>query len=166
MRVVFFVQGERVPAAKARGQEVAARLKGGGVDCAVRIRGPSVYGDTRLPGWLAWPRPLYSLAAVAARASQLGGLRPDDIVYFQRPMVELPTLFFERRVRRGRAAVFDFDDAIYLNRYTRRKFFRLVGDADHVVAGNDVLAEAAAVPDKTSVIPHVVDCQRLRPPRH
>src|SRR5438552_17862329 len=53
VRVVFFVQGERVPAARARGFEIARALEQDGLSCSVRVPHPSVYGDTRLPGLLA-----------------------------------------------------------------------------------------------------------------
>ena len=45
MRVVFFLQGQRVPAARFRGMEVARALRAMGVDCDLRIPVPSVYGD-------------------------------------------------------------------------------------------------------------------------
>jgi glycosyltransferase involved in cell wall biosynthesis len=163
MRVVFFLQGDRVPAARARGFEIARRLEAAGVPCDVRVARPSVYGDTQLPGLLAWPRPLYSLVAAACRPFQLRDLRRDDVVFFQRPIIELPTTLLERLAARGRRTIFDFDDAIYLNRGGRLKLPKLVRLVDRVVAGNPTLAEAAGVPDKTTVIPTVVDTDRLRP---
>jgi len=162
-RVVFFLQGERVPAARARGFEIARRLEASGVRCALRVARPSVYGDTRLPGWLARPRALYSLAAVAGRGLALRGLEADDLVFFQRPMVELPFTFFERRAARGRPSVFDFDDAIYLNRFGQTKLRALVSLADAVIAGNRTLADAAGAPEKTTLIPTAVDTDRLLP---
>jgi glycosyltransferase involved in cell wall biosynthesis len=163
MRVVFFLQGDRVPAARARGFEIARRLQAAGVTCDLRVARPSVYGDTTLPGVLAWPRPLYSLVAVVRRLFQLRDLRPDDVVFFQRPIIELPITLLERLAARGRRTIFDFDDAIYLNRGGRIKLPRLVRLVDQVIAGNPTLAEAAGVPDKTTVIPTVVDTDRLRP---
>lgn len=163
MRLVFFLQGERVPAARARGFEIARRLQAAGVPCELRVPVPSVYGDTRLPRWLGWPRPLYSLGAVAVRAFQLRDLRDDDIVFFQRPMIELPTVVFERLAARGRPAIFDFDDAIYLNFRGRPKLRALVSLSTQVIAGNSTLAEAAGAPDKTALIPTAVDTTRLQP---
>jgi len=49
-RVVFFLQGEHVPAARVRGQAIVAGLRRAGLACESRIPYPSVYGDTRLPG--------------------------------------------------------------------------------------------------------------------
>jgi glycosyltransferase involved in cell wall biosynthesis len=167
VRAVFFLQGERVPAARARGFAVATALEARGITCSVRVARPSVYGDTRLPWPLNRPRPLYVPFAAAGRLAQLGDLGQDDVVVFQRPMTELPTTLLERLAARGRRTVFDFDDAIFENRLMRPKFRRLVALADKVVAGNRYLAAAAAAPEKTVVIPTAVDTTRFtaRPTR-
>ncbi len=161
-RVVFFLQGERVPAARVRGLAIIPALERAGLSCQARIPYPSVYGDTRL----RWPfnrfRPLYLPWAFLKRFSQLRNLRTEDTVLFQRPMCELPTLILERTAARGHRTVLDFDDAIFLNWSTRRKFRALVGMVDHVIAGNAFLAEVAGVPEKTTVIPTVVDTARFR----
>lgn len=167
MRVVFFLQGERVPAARARGFAIARALEALGIECSLRVPTPSVYGDTRLPWPLDRPRPLYVPLAALSRLAQLGDLRADDVVFFQRPMVELPTILLERIAGRGRRTLFDFDDAIFERRAARGKFRRLVGLADRVVAGSRYLAAAAEAPGKTVVIPTAVDTDRfaVQPPR-
>ena len=167
MRAVFFLQGERVPAARARGVAVAQALEARGISCSVRIARPSVYGDTRLPWPLDRPRVVYLPVAALARLPQLRDLRDDDVVIFQRPMTELPTTFLERRAARGHKTVFDFDDAIFERVTVRAKFHRLVGLVDRVVAGNRYLAAAARAPEKTVVIPTAVDTDRfaLQPSR-
>jgi glycosyltransferase involved in cell wall biosynthesis len=161
VRAVFFLQGEQVPAARARGFAVARALEARGVSCSLRVPRPSVYGDTRLPWPLDRPRALYVPLAALARLPQLRDLNPDDVVIFQRPMTELPTLALERLAARGRKTIFDFDDAIFERRGARPKFERLVALVDRVVAGNRHLATAAAAPDKTVVIPTAVDTQRF-----
>src|SRR5690349_20294230 len=132
-RLVFFLQGRQVPAARARGMAVAAALEEAGVPCQLRVCHPSVYGDTSLP----WPwrrlRPLFYPAALVSRLGHLRGLGDDDVVYFQRPMYEWPFTVLERQAARGRRSVFDFDDAIYLNAFGRRKLRALCGLADQVV---------------------------------
>ncbi|HVU53055.1 MAG TPA: glycosyltransferase family 4 protein [Polyangia bacterium] len=160
MRVVFFVQGERVPAARARGFVIARALEAEGVACDVRVPRPSVYGDTRLPWPLSLPRPLYVPLAALSRWSHLRDLRDDDVIFFQRPMTELPTTWFERLAARGRRAIFDFDDAIFERRSNRRKFPALVALADRVIAGNPYLAARAGAPGKTTIIPTAVDADR------
>lgn len=165
MRAIFFVQGERVPAARVRGFAVARALEALGVATEVRVARPSVYGDTRLPWPLNQPRSLYTPVAALARLGQLRDLRADDVVIFQRPMTELPVVALERWAGRGRKTIFDFDDAIFERRWgARAKFRRLVGLVDRVVAGNRYLAAAAAAPDKTSIIPTAVDTERFTAP--
>ena len=162
MRAVFFLQGERVPAARARGFALARALSVRGVTCELRVARPSVYGDTRLPWPLDRPRPLYVPFAALARLWQVGDLRKDDVIIFQRPMTELPTIALERWAARGHKTIFDFDDAIFERRWTAgRKFRRLVALVDQVVAGNRYLAAAAAAPDKTVIIPTAVDTDRF-----
>jgi glycosyltransferase involved in cell wall biosynthesis len=161
VRAVFFLQGVAVPAARVRGFAIARALEAGGMTCSVRVARPSVYGDTRLPWPLNRPRPLYVPIAALSRLSQLRDLRADDVVIFQRPMTELPTVALERLAARGRKTIFDFDDAIFERRGARPKFERLVGLVDKVVAGNRHLATAAAAPDKTVVIPTAVDTRRF-----
>jgi glycosyltransferase involved in cell wall biosynthesis len=164
MRVVFFVQGDRVPAARVRGMAVARALQTRGLDCDVRIARPSVYGDTDLPWPLDQPRSLYVPFAALGRLGQLRDLRPDDVVIFQRPMTELPIVAFERWAGRGRKTIFDFDDAIFERRWgARAKFRRLVDLADRVVAGSRYLAAATEAPGKTRFIPTAIDTRRFLP---
>ena len=168
MRAVFFLQGERVPAARARGFALARALSARGVTCDLRPARPSVYGDTQLPWPLDRPRSLYVPFAALARLGQLGDLRQDDVIVFQRPMTELPTVALERWAARGRKTIFDFDDAIFERRWgAAAKFRRLVALVDRVAAGNRHLAAAAAAPDKTVIIPTAVDTERFAstPPR-
>jgi len=166
-RVVFFLQGENVPAARARGFAIARALEAQGLACALRVPRPSVYGDTRLPGLLARARPLYAPFAVLHRLAELRDLRDDDVIVFQRPMTELPATLLERVAASGRRAVFDFDDAIFERLTGLAKFRRLVALADRVVAGSPYLAAATLAPEKTVVIPTAVDTDRLtaRPTR-
>ena len=101
-RVVFFLQGERVPAARFRGRAIVAALRAAGLACDMRIPSPSVYGDTRLPGPLGRARPMYVPISFLRRFSELRDLRADDIVVFQRPMSELPNTG-PRKTRRRRS---------------------------------------------------------------
>jgi glycosyltransferase involved in cell wall biosynthesis len=162
-RVVFFLPGRVTPGARVRGLAVARALEAAGVRCETRACHPSVFGDTELP--LPWRRlrPLFYPAALASRLGQLGRLRDDDIIYLYRPLFEWPPLWLERLVTRGRRTVFDLDDAIYLNRFGRSKIASLVRLVDHVVAGNRTLAAFVAAPEKTTIIPTVIDLDRFRP---
>jgi glycosyltransferase involved in cell wall biosynthesis len=162
MRVVFFLQGGKVPAARARGFTIAGALERAGVACDLRVPHPSVYGDTYWP----WPfhrlRFLFRPFGALARLGHLRGLLPSDVVFFQRPLIEYPTTFVERRAARGRGSVFDFDDAFFVDLGGRRKLRETVALVDQVIAGNSYLAEQAGAPDKTTVIPTIVDTERFR----
>jgi glycosyltransferase involved in cell wall biosynthesis len=160
-QVVFFLQGQRVPAARARGFAVISALGREGIPCQVQVPHPSVYGDT---GW-GWPwtrlRALFRPWAALRRLEQMRALGRQDVVFFQRPMVELPTAWFERRAAQGRASIFDFDDAFFLDFAGRRKLRQIVSVVDQVIAGNRYLAAHAGAPEKTTVIPTVVDTDRF-----
>jgi hypothetical protein len=166
-RVVFFLQGKTVPAARARGFMVAEALARRGIAIDLRVPYPSVYGDTTLGSPWNRLRPLFRPLSAARQLGHLRELRDTDIVYFQRPLVEFPTAAIERRAARGRASVFDFDDAIFLGLGNERKVRSIIELADQIVTGNGYLAEFAAVPHKTTVIPTVVDTERFtfQPPR-
>jgi len=162
-RVVFFVQGKRVPAARARGFLVADALRADGIDVDVRVPYPSVYGDT---DWGKYRRAFQPISA-ASQLANLRDLRADDLVYFQRPMTQLPTTRLERLAARGRKSVLDFDDAIFVSPIDRWKTKRLIELVDHVVTGNRYLAEATGCLAKATVIPTVVDAVKFaaQPPR-
>jgi len=106
-------------------------------------------------------RGLFRPWAAAVRFGQLRGLGADDVPFFQRPLTELPTVVVERAAARGRRSLFDFDDAIFLDRGGRGKLRAIVDIVDQVIAGNNYLAEAAGAPEKTTVIPTVVDTARF-----
>ncbi|MEO5769008.1 MAG: glycosyltransferase [Polyangia bacterium] len=150
-----------MPAARARGLALLPALAAAGLSCVASAPYPSVYGDTRLPWPLNRARQLYVPWSFVKRFGEVRALRGDDLVVFQRPLSELPTLVLERRAARGRRTVLDFDDAIFLTARSRRKFRALVGMVDHVIAGNSFLAEVAGVPNRTTVIPTVVDTERF-----
>jgi glycosyltransferase involved in cell wall biosynthesis len=162
LRVAFFTQGLRVPAARFRVDQLVPALRAH-VECTVLPAAPSVYGDApRFQGnWRALAKPL----SVVSRARQLAEIAHHDVVWLQRPMIEYPSTAFERFAASRRPTVFDFDDAIFHNKWglEAHKIRRIIDRAAHVVAGNAYLAEFAAAPDKTTIIPTVVDEQRYTP---
>lgn len=167
MRVVFFLQGERVPAARIRGVAVARALERHGVACALRACHPSVYGETSLRHPWNRLRALFVPMVVFPRLLQMRDLRDDDVIVVQRPLLELPIVTFERMLARRHRTIFDVDDAIFLNWRGRKKVAAIAGLVDHIIAGNRYLADEIGVPDKTTVIPTVVDTERwdFRPAR-
>jgi glycosyltransferase involved in cell wall biosynthesis len=160
MGVVFLLQGSDVPAARFRGFAIAQGLAKRGLETATRAPVPSVYGDLPRAWHLSAVRPFFVPWVLFPRIAQLRSLRSDDMVFIQRPLLELPLTFLERRIARRHKTIFDFDDAIYLNWRGTQKIRRLVDIADHVIVGNDHLAEFVAQPAKTTVIPTAVDLDR------
>ena len=160
-RLVMFLQGQTGPAARARGFVVAKGLEKRGIPIDLRVPYPSVYGDTKLGFPWNRLRPLFRPASAMNQLRNIRDLRDTDVIYFQRPMVEFPITAIERRAAKGRKSIFDFDDAIFLGLGYERKIRRLVELVDHVVTGNQYLADFAASPDKTTVIPTVVDAERF-----
>lgn len=161
MRVAFVTQGARVPASRFRVEQLIPALAAH-VECSVLPASPSVYGDLasgKLHGrWRALAQPL----SVVSRLRQLGEIVRHDVAWLQRPMIQYSTTALERYVARRRPTVFDFDDAIFHNKWglEAHKVRRLVDAATHVVVGNTYLAEFVARPDKTTIIPTVVDERR------
>jgi len=162
VRVAFFTQGTRVPASRFRVDQLIPALQQH-VDCTVHPATPSVYGDYKgfSGGWRALAKPF----SIASRLKQLRELPDADVVWMQRPLTEYFTTALERLVTWRKPAVFDFDDAIFHNRWglEARKLRTIIDRVDRVVAGNSYLAEFVDLPDKTTIIPTVVDETRYSP---
>jgi glycosyltransferase involved in cell wall biosynthesis len=162
MHVLFFTQGAEVPASRFRVNQIVPALRDH-VECTVMPAQPSVYGDYgsgRSP-----VRPLTQPMSVVSRFRQLGEVAKADVVWLQRPMTQYFWTMLERRVAKRKPMVFDFDDAIFHNRWGLEKYKlrRIIDAASHVVAGNQYLGAFAASPEKTTIIPTVVDENRYTP---
>lgn len=164
MRVAFVTQGARVPASRFRVEQLIPALAQH-IECSVLPASPSVYGDLvsgKLHGgWRAFAQPL----SVVSRMRQLEAITNHDVAWLQRPMVQYGFTSFERYIAKRRPTVFDFDDAIFHNKWglEARKVRRIIDAAHHIVVGNQYLAEFVAQPAKTTIIPTVVDDQRYAP---
>lgn len=112
--------------------------------------------------YLSWPKSFTSRFLLSS------AFRTADVVIVQRRLLPAWQLWCLRR--RARVLCFDFDDAVFLRDsfhprglHSRRllgRFRRMVRWSDHVVAGNDFLAEAAArwtERHKIAVVPTCVD---------
>ena len=162
MHVAFFTQGHNVPASRFRVDQIVPALREH-VQCTVLPARPSVYGDIGnvRGGWRVFAKPL----SVVDRVRSLDVAKDADVVYLQRPLTEYFTAVMERRLARSKPMVFDFDDAIFHNRWglEARKIRSIIGASSHVVAGNAYLAAFADAPAKTTIIPTVVDTDRYTP---
>lgn len=162
LRVAFFTQGACVPAARFRVAQIVPALREH-VDCRVLHSTPSVYGDQAEVGrvWRLFAKPF----SVIARLRHLENVNDADVVWLQRPMTEYYTSALERFIAARKPTVFDFDDAIFHNRWglEARKIRRIIDAVRCVVAGNSYLAEFTGAPAKTVIIPTVVDEKRYTP---
>ncbi len=165
-RVAFFTQGVKVPAARFRVDQLVPALTPH-LDCTVLPATPSVYGDVasgRLHGdWRTLAQPL----SIVSRLRQLrsGVLDHVDVAWLQRPMVQYSSTALERHVAARVPTVFDFDDAIFHNKWglEARKLRRIFAAMAHIVVGNAYLAEFVGAPARTTIIPTVVDEHRYAP---
>lgn len=102
-----------------------------------------------------------------------------DVAFVQRQVDMLPHLALERAALRKRRLIYDVDDAIWhdsagagghalaLLKGSRRKVDWLARRADHVVVGNDILAEYLAPKSRRlTVVPSLVDDEEVPIRRH
>lgn len=166
-RVLFFVQGRKVPSSRFRVGQFLPHFRQAGVACTLRAPYPSLQGDVECRLLHGWRRQLTRPLGALSRLTQLNELRAHDLIYIQRPLLSQYTTALEEIVCRRRPSVFDIDDAIFHNFFgmERFKIQRIVKLCRHLVAGNSYLAEFFGVPEKTTIIPTVVDSDRfvLRP---
>jgi glycosyltransferase involved in cell wall biosynthesis len=161
---IFFTQGVRTPSARFRVEQHLPYFERSGVRCTVRPANPSNQGElARYSPPMGLRRELLRLAATPARALQLGGLSGFDFAFIQKPLIFFPYTGLEAWVTRRLPTVFDMDDAIHLKHRGRgaRQVRRIVDMVDQVIVGNEHLAEIVDAPDKTTVIPTVVDHLRF-----
>ncbi|NQV54072.1 MAG: glycosyltransferase family 4 protein [Flavobacteriales bacterium] len=99
-----------------------------------------------------------------------------DIVFVQREAFMTRNIIFERKFSKSPAKfIFDFDDSIWLHNVSEanrslkflkgaNKTARIIPLADHVIAGNQYLADyALRFNDKVSIIPTTIDTEAYRP---
>lgn len=165
MNVLFFVGGTQTPSSRFRVGQFIPHFESRGIRCTVR----AAYGD-RYNALAKGPiGPLYKAATRMKRAALSIEAGRYDLVFLQRTALPQTALPERLTARLNPRVIFDFDDAIFLGprgepRPARARTFRAVVDlSTHVIAGNEYLAAAAAVPEKTTIIPTVVDASRYVP---
>jgi glycosyltransferase involved in cell wall biosynthesis len=162
--VAFYTQGLRTPSSRFRVEQLLPGLRDHGLECTVYAANPSNQGEVQ--SWSPPPglvRAALRLAAVPRRVCQVPWALRHDVVVFQKPLLPFPSARLERAVARQRPCVFDLDDALYLKTNGRRWIRDIVEVCERVIVGNRHLAEWIDVPERTVVIPTVVDTWRYRP---
>lgn len=165
MRILFLTEGTTVPASRFRVGQFLPYFRDRGLECVVRAG----YGDHYnqiAPTPLGTP---YKMSKRLLRIIRSVDAAAFDVVFLQRPAVPHTPLPEQLIHRLNRRTIFDVDDAIFLNadgtanqRY-EHTFSTIVDEVCHVICGNDFLAQAAAAPQKTTIIPTVIDCERYSP---
>jgi glycosyltransferase involved in cell wall biosynthesis len=164
-RAVFFIQGRRTPSSRFRVLQLLPALARLGIAATVKAPNPSVQGELDGYGvhgaWRELVRPL----SIVSRAWQLPSVHEHDVAVVQKPLINYPGTLFEEYVARVRPAVFDLDDAVFhrLGGLERRKTRRIAALCRHIVVGNQYLADFIDAPEKTTIIPTVVDVERYTP---
>jgi len=154
LRVAAFTGGEAVPS-RIRVRQYIAPLKYEDVEVTEFASSAGMY-----PPESKWARPAWGVWNVVEHIPDVLRSRSFDVTLLQREM--LSTLVTLESFT-GRPRVFDVDDAIWVHR--RGSFAaRLAQLSDHVVCGNNFLAEKFSVWNPSvSVLPTAVDTSRFRP---
>lgn len=165
MRVLFFTDGPESPGSRFRCLQFFPHLEARGIHCEARFAYDASYNDVFERRWA----PAYKLAG---RLKRVGHLLTDggaDLIFLHKTSLAVSGLPEVLRSLRKTPMVFDFDDAIYLgpggtsDTRRRRTFQRVAQVADHLIAGNRHLIDVAGYPEKTTLIPSVVDTERYVP---
>lgn len=166
MRLLALCEGTTVPASRFRVAQFVEPWRALGIDVEVRY----AYGD-QYNRWAATRvGPLYKLATRLKRIPWAGDADEFDVVFVQRP--GLPQSALPERLLQAinPRIVFDFDDSVHLgpggapSPARERTLHGIIALSQAVIAGNAHLAELANAPDKTTVIPTVIDTDRYTPP--
>ena len=166
MRVLFTVAGTRTPGSRFRVQQFFPYFERMGIRPSLL----AAYGD-RYNVHAGRPyAPMYKLAARLKRAASLLSAGRYDAIFHQR--LALPFTAFPERVGAylNEHIAYDFDDAVFLrgpsaqpSEVHRRAFKVAVSLSNQVIAGNRYLAHHTGAPDKTIVIPTVIDTDTYTP---
>lgn len=164
-RIVFYTQGKNVPSSRFRVVQIVPHLEKHGLECTILPAYPSTAGDVDCSWVHGHRRILFRPFSVLSRLKQLVSVHKHDIVFIQRPLIGYYTSLLERIVTLNRLSVFDMDDAIFHNMLGlyARKIRRIIEMVDQVVVGNQYLYDFVSRPDKTTIIPTVVDTTRYLP---
>lgn len=173
-------QGPTAPAFRVRAVLPAGELRRFGVELTpLPLFSPEL--DHRFQEGSLRTKTAAVLRARRSLRHRLGDELADcDAVFVQRQVDLLPSLTLERQVTTGRRTVLDVDDAIWLDtsppagghplaflKGSERKIRWLAQRADHVIAGNEVLAEwLSDHAERVDVIPSLVSPSDVPLRRH
>lgn len=128
----------------------------------------AAYGDHYNRAIASPGAPIYRLATRLRRFAQIADVEQFDVVFLQRPAFPFTAIVEHWIAKRNPHTIFDVDDAIWMGPTGPSELRRQVFDANvryckHLIVGNKFLHEKAGHPDKTSIIPTVIDTDRFVP---
>jgi len=159
MRVSVLTDGPESPGSRFRCLQFFPHLRARGIECEAHFAYDHRYNEVFERRWA----PLYKLGGRLQRAARTILKGNGDLLLVHKTALAVSGLPEWLRSKLGTPIVFEFDDALHLgpngadSTPRRRAFERLVEVADQVIAGNTYLAEVAGAPEKTTVIPSVID---------
>ena len=169
MRVVYFSKTSEIgPASRYRIYQFLPYLQSAGIQCSVRpLLGPGYFKLIEIP---VWPirvagKAVYSAIQFMKRFWDLATMEKPDLIVVEGQLFPYCPPWAERLLAwMGHHLVIEFDDAIYLTRFHKRKMPQLLEIAVSAIVGNRTLAEyAQQFASTVTVIPTVVDTQRFLP---
>ncbi len=155
IKVAAYTGGKNVPSARYRIRQLVPHLKENDINVKEFYSSITAYPPTQ-----KLLRPLWGLAGLASRVPSIIAGYGTDITILQRELIStLVTL--ESCTKKPR--VLDVDDAIFLHRQGKPAQ-KLAGMCDHIICGNDFLAEKFGQWNSSiSILPTAVDTDLYRP---
>ncbi len=178
MRILFpVIQAlEQAPSQRFRFEQYLGWLRQRGIECDVsRLLDGR---ETRLlySHGNAWEKALLAARAFARRLAEVPSYRRYDVIFVQRQAFLIGGPLFERVAKRlGGKLVYDFDDAIWIDKVSEfnrhfarlkstRKVSKIIGMADLTLAGNRYLADfASQYTRNVAVVPTTIDTELYQP---
>lgn len=162
-KILFLTSGRDVPSSRFRVMQYLPRLKDVARASLAPCRPPKSFSttDLRFAGRLFGPA--IFAAKLFSRLSAIARAPLHDLVYLERELLTALTPRLERwAIRLAPRSVFDFDDAIHLQR--PEAIAEICRLATRVIAGNERLAAwARQHTSRVSVVPTPVDTDRWTP---
>jgi glycosyltransferase involved in cell wall biosynthesis len=164
MRVLFLTQGALMPSSRFRVLQLVPALEKAGIQCTVLAPNPSVGGDLAGYKLIRPVRELLRPLSVLSRLKALPLIKAHDVVVIQKPLNRFGFVAMEKWITMQKPTVFDLDDAVFHNAWNLEgiQTRRIARWAHHITAGNQYIREALRQPQKTSIIPTVVDVNRYQ----
>lgn len=164
--VLFLAMGTKTPASRFRVQQFFPYFQQHGIQPTLQAG----YGDGYNVHAGRPYSPLYKLLCRFKRAALTVSEAGDhDLVFLQRTALPFTSLPERLAAQRNPRVIFDFDDAIFLNGAgvpqgrAFRTFREAVRVSSHIFAGNAYLAAHTEAPEKTTVLPTVIDTDQYVP---